>query len=395
MTIRDIKCWNDAGSWESAQSLTGDSMFNHFTAVWKAIQERYSYLGISDIEVDHSANVRYGDGIGKWCNIITAALRKLIPRFAKVDENECFSVTIKTPFCADPISVLPHVKAFFQEWDLPPGAPVWGQKYLYLHIVEHSMILTAEQTGFSTLLEKTPATVSFTPFDADEVLTRYPLNASLSIADFLWNAYRILKLLYCPLRSITLAWDPAEETYGTEKGFVLYHHPDGSSSYALTPDYPPDDPDLFSSESQLSEETVWKTAEWSRCSGDVSEMKRTIVQLSSGSTVWIVAKTTAGALIRNGAFCTLSSDTPVMLPLNLNYERMYIDLGDGYYAPPYPEGEWITAVDDLLPANGTASFMENEIACPAGGTGHSADSKRHCRLQVEVDLRYAFGFQFL
>lgn len=395
MTDKEITCWNDAGSWESAQSLIGDSIFNHFTAVWKAIQERYAFLELNHPEIDLSAEVKHGDGILEWCNNITKTLERLIPYFAQVDENDVFAVSIDTPFCDEPISAEPNAKSFFREWDLPPGSPSWGQKYLYLHMVEYSMILTTEQTGFSTLLERTPATVNFTSFDAADLMGRYPLTVAPSIAGFLWNAYRILKLLYCPLRSVNIVWDPMAETYSSEKGFVLYHHPDGSCSYALEPDYPPEEGNLIHSETVYSEMNLWTRAGWSRGSGDVSAMKRELLQLSNGSIVWIVSKTTAGALIRNSSHRALTTHTRSDVPLNLLYERMYMDAGNGYFAPPYPEGEWIGAVDDLIPAAGTASYMENEIACPTGGTGSSVDSKRHCRLQVEVDLRYAFGFQFL
>lgn len=395
MTDTEIRCWDDAGSWESAESLTGDSMFNRFTAVWEAIRERYASLGISNPYIDLSEEVKRGESIRVWCSNIMIALDKLIPYFAEVNENNDLTVSIDTPFCGEPIVISPNAESFFQEWTLPAESIARGPRSLQLHIEAYSMILTAEQTGFLTSLEPTPATVSFTPFNTDELLVRYPLNTSLAIADFLWNAYRILKLLYCPVRYVSLSWDRAEKTYATRKGFVLYHHTDGSCSYVLTPDYPPEDGDLIYSETLFSEEKIWNMAEWDRTSGDVSEMKREIVQLSSGSTCIIVDKTTAGALVRNHSFCKTLSGTETGLPLDLIYERQYHDTGDGYFAPPYPEGEWISAVNGVIPYDGTASYMENEISCPAGGTGHTFDWKRHCRLQVEMDLRCATSFRFL
>ena len=398
MPIREIKCWDDAGNWDSPQSLLFDSLFNRFSAVWKAVQERYAVLGITHPQIDLEKSVCSGDGIKEWCDRISAALEYLIPHFSAVDEQHRFSaLTLSTPFCTEKITLKnSDARSYFQEWDLPVDTPSWGQKYLYVQLVEYSMILTTEEINFSASIENTPLTVQFSPFNAADLLAQYPLDPDGSISDFLWNAYRILKLLFCPVREIGIAWDHPAETHAVEKGFVLMQHPDGTSSFSHFPDYPPAEGTLFRHGSHLSELDVWSGAQWRSSSGDISEMKRDFFHDSDGSGVWIVSKKTAGALFRNNAFLQKSgSIKPQGISLYLIYDRMYRDTGAGYFAPPYPEDEWINAVDDLLPPDGTASFMENEISRPAGGTGESNDAKRHCRLQVEVDLRYASGFKFL
>lgn len=396
MTDEEIKCWDDAGSWETAQSLIGDSLFNRFDAVWKAIRERSDFLEIDDPTVDLVSVVKHGDGIRDWCFRIIAALEKIIPFFAAVDDDDTFAcVTVRTPFCENQINVSPNARSFFQEWDLPVESPSWGRKYLYLHTVEYSMILTAEQCGSASSLEKNPLSVEFTHFTAEDLLARYPLDFSLSIAEFLWNAYRILKLLYCPIHKVEILWDPAEETYSMRKGFVLYRYANGTSAYALTPDYPPAESDLERLYTVPAEAALWNKAAWARSAELYSSVERKEISLGNNSSVWIVGRTAAGALMRNSSYYRILPNRQYEIPLNLTYDRMYMDDGSGYFAPPYPEGEWINAVDDLLLPGGTASYMENETTCPGGGTGHSQDTKRQCRLQVELDLRYASGFQFI